>query len=62
MESIQHLPKGTPIAPSLSSTAIGVTFGLTTELRPGLRSLTRQNKAGEARHALRRSRWTRGGT
>jgi hypothetical protein len=34
MENIHHPPKGTPIAPSLSSTAIGVTAGLTTELRP----------------------------
>jgi hypothetical protein len=28
------MPKGTPIASSLSSTAIGVTEGLSTELRP----------------------------
>jgi hypothetical protein len=33
MENIQHQPKGTPIAPSLSSIAIGVTFGVTNGAR-----------------------------
>ena len=32
MESTQHPPKGTRLAPSPSSTASRVTFGLTTEL------------------------------
>jgi len=45
MESIQHPPKGTPIAPSLSSIAIGVTFGTLH------RSRTRNFRWGSTTHA-----------